>query len=524
MVRSIFYIFSILALLLVGILYPFWSHSLYLLIVIIPLIVLGIYDINCRHNVLRNYPVIGHLRYMFEFIRPEIQQYFVATNLSGRPYSREQRSLIYQRAKGEDDTHPFGTEHDINVSGYEYTHHSIAVKKVPAEAERVIVGGPDCKKPYSASRINISAMSFGALSNNAVRALNLGAKMGNFAQDTGEGGLTPYHLENGGDIIWQIGTGYFGCRTLDGRFDEKQFIKKANIDNVKMIEIKISQGAKPSHGGVLPAAKISKEIAEIRGIEMGKDCLSPPDHSTFSTPEGLLHFVKKLRELTSGKPTGFKLCIGQQEEFMGICKAMLKTNILPDFIVVDGAEGGTGAAPLEYSNRFGMPVNEALAFVQNCLVGINLRDKIRLVASGKVATSFDVVMKIALGADMINMARPMMFAVGCIQALRCHTNTCPTGVTTQDPKRIKALDINDKAPHVKNLHRGTMDGFLDITGAMGVNHPDNLTPDMIYYRLSEGESLKYSDVFKYIEPGNFLSDNIHPHFKSSWEASSAEKF
>ncbi len=524
MVRKIFYISSILSLLLIGILYPFWHHSLYLLIIVIPLILLGIYDVNCRHNVLRNYPVIGHLRYMFEFIRPEIQQYFVATNISGRPFNREERSLVYQRATGANDTHPFGTEHDINVSGYEYAQHSIAVKKAVEGSDRVLIGGPDCKKPYSASRINVSAMSFGAISKNAVRALNRGAKMGNFAQDTGEGGLTPYHLQEGGDIIWEIATAYFGCRTLDGKFDDKKFIEQANIDNVKMIEIKISQGAKPSHGGLLPAAKITEEIAEIRGIPMGQDCLSPPTHSEFSTPEGLLYFVKKLRDQTGGKPTGFKLCIGRFSEFMGICKAILKTGITPDFITVDGAEGGTGAAPLEYSNRFGVPTNEALAFVHNCLVGINLRDKIRIIASGKVTTGFDVVMKIALGADMINMARPMMFAVGCIQALRCHTNTCPTGVTTQDPNRVKALVVDHKSLHVKNFHHATIKSFLDIMGAMGIDHPDKLTPKMIYYRLSEAKSIDYTEVFHYIEPGNLLSDHIDSHYKALWEASSAEHF
>ena len=524
MVRQIYYISSITALLLIAIIYLFWPPVAYFLIIAMPLIALGIYDLRSTHNVLRIYPVIGHFRYMFEFIRPEIQQYFVATNLSGRPYNREMRTLVYERANSEEDAHPFGTEHDIDVSGYHYLPHSISVKKIPESAARIQVGGPDCKKPYLASRINASAMSFGAIGQAAVRAINLGAKLGNFAQNTGEGGLSPYHLAEGGDIIMQLGTAYFGTRTKDGGFDEPKFVKKANLDVVKMIEIKISQGAKPSHGGLLPAAKITPEIAEIRGIEMGKDCLSPPDHSTFSTPIGLLEFVAKLRDLTGGKPVGFKLCIGRHPEFMSICKAMLKTGITPDFITVDGAEGGTGAAPLEYSNRFGLPINEGLAFAHNCLVGTNLRDKIRIIASGKVATAFDIIMKLALGANMCNLARPMMFSVGCIQALRCHTNTCPTGVTTQDPRRNKALVVKHKGPHVANFHKNTMKNFLDMTGAMGVDHPDELTPNMIYYRLTEGQSKSYADVFHYLEPGNLLSDDIHPAYQKFWEASSAERF
>ncbi len=524
MIRWIFYILSTVALLIIAGLYPFWNHSLYLMILVIPLIALGLYDISCRHNVLRNYPLIGHLRYLFEFVRPEIQQYFVATNLSGRPYNREVRSLVYARAHREIDTHPFGTEHDINVGGYEFIQHSIKVQSVPQSASRISIGGSDCKKPYLASRINISSMSFGALSKNAVMAMNLGAKMGGFAQGTGEGGLTPYHLQ-GGDIIWQLGTGYFGARSACGDFDEQQYIEKATLENVKMIEIKLSQGAKPSHGGLLPADKITKEIAKIRNISMGQDCLSPFGHSQFSNPIGLLHFVKKLRDLSGGKPVGFKLCIGHRREFMSICKAMLKTQILPDFITIDGAEGGTGAAPLEYTNRFGMPINEGLAFAHNCLTGINMRDKIRIIASGKIATGFDVLMKLALGANMVNIARAMMFSVGCIQAIRCHTNTCPTGVATQNPHRIKALVVKDKAPYVKNYHELTMQSFLDMVGAMGLDHPDQLTPDMIYYRLSESDSPNFKQIFHYVERGNFLGNNqIHPFFAKDWTLSSADHF
>lgn len=524
MARYIFYISSVLSLLIIGLLHLYWDNASYLLILAVPLILIGIYDITSIHNVLRNYPVIGHLRYMFEFIRPEIQQYFVATNLSGRPFNREARTLVYQRANNEEDDHPFGTEHDVNASGYHFAAHSIDVKSVPESASRVTVGGPQCQKPYSASRINISAMSFGALSGNAIRALNRGAKLGNMAHNTGEGSLSSHHLEEGGDIIWQIGTGYFGCRTADGHFDEEKFAKKSTLDVVKMIEIKISQGAKPSHGGVLPAAKISAEIAEIRGVEQDKDCISPPMHSAFSTPTELLQFIAKLRELTGGKPIGFKLAIGRHSQFMGICKAMLETGILPDFITVDGAEGGTGAAPLEYSNRFGLPSCEALAFVHNCLVGINVREKIRLISSGKVTTGFDVLSKISIGADMCNIARAMMFAVGCIQALRCQTNTCPTGVATQDPKRARAVVVDDKAPHVRNFHHNTMKSFLSLTGAMGVDHPDKLHPGMIHTRQGEGVSVSYDELFHYVEPGNFLSDVMHPWYRPHWDASSATQF
>jgi glutamate synthase domain-containing protein 2 len=525
MARQVYYIISILSLLIIAALAFVWLPILYFLILVIPYILLGIYDMKIStHSVLRLYPVIGHLRYLFEFIRPEIQQYFVATNLSGRPFSREVRSLVYARAHRKEDAHPFGTEHDINEPDYFYAHHSLNVKKVPEEAARILVGNSQCQKPYLASRINISGMSFGAISATAVEAMNLGAKMANIAQNTGEGGLTKYHLQQGGDIIWQLGTGYFGCRDTNGNFDPKQFKEKANLDAVKMIEIKISQGAKPSHGGLLPGAKISAEIAEFRGVLMGVDCLSPATHKEFSTPIELMDFITRLREMTSGKPIGFKLCIGVPSEFMGICKAMLKTGVIPDFITVDGAEGGTGAAPLEFSNRFGMPLNEGLAFVHNCLVGINLRDKIRVIASGKVATSFDVVMKWALGADMINQGREMMFAIGCIQALRCHTNTCPTGIATQDPRRAQAIVVKEKAPHIKNYYDATMKAALDLTGAMGVDHPDHLTPDMIYHRMSEGRSASYAQVFHYIEAGNLLSEKIHHTFKHAWEKSSAEYF
>lgn len=523
--RKAFYWLSVLSLLLVMGLQFIWPHAWYLLIIIIPYIAIGIYDIYfTTHNVLHLYPVIGHLRYMFEFIRPEIQQYFINTNQSGRPYNRELRSLVYQRAKGQVDTLPFGTQQDIVAVGYELANHSLAPKIVPEALNKIIIGGPDCSQPYNSSRLNISAMSFGALSSTAVEAMNLGAKLGGFAQDTGEGGLTDYHLKHGGDIIWEIGTGYFGCRTHNGKFDVELFTNRAKLPEVKMIEIKLSQGAKPSHGGILPGAKVNKEIANFRGVAIGEDCISPPAHSAFDSPEGLLHFVAKLRRLSGGKPTGFKLCIGIRREFMGICKAMLSTGITPDFIVVDGAEGGTGAAPLEYSNRLGMPVNEALVFVHSCITGINLRDKIKIIASGKITTAFDMITKLALGADSCNMARPMMFAVGCIQALRCNTNTCPTGVTTQDPERIKAINPQEKAQRVKQLHAATMKSFLDMTGAMGIDDPDKLTPDLILRRVSDETTKTYSEIYHYLAAGELLTKKIHPAYEADWQAAQSDCF
>lgn len=524
MPRIIFYWISAAALALVAGLYWVWPPILFLLILIIPYIVIGVVDIRSPHNVLGNYPVIGHLRYFFEFIAPELRQYFVETNQSGRPFNREQRGLIYARAKGQTDTQPFGTQQDISDNGYEFAYHAIATR-TPAEAvRRVRVGGPDCTQPYDASRLNISAMSFGALSANAIMALNWGAKLGGFAHNTGEGGLSPYHLKYGGDIIWQLGTGYFGCRTADGGFDAEEFRRKAAQDAVKMIEIKISQGAKPSHGGVLPGAKVNAEIAKTRGVTEGETCVSPPQHREFDSPEGLLHFVVRLRELCGGKPVGFKLCIGKRSEFMGICKAMLKTGITPDFITVDGAEGGTGAAPVEFTDRLGTPVNEGLVFVDSCLKGINLRDRIRVIASGKIASGFDMVTKMALGADMCNVARPMMFAVGCIQALRCDRNTCPTGVATQDARRSRALKVEDKYERSRNLHHAMMESFVDLLGAMGLGDPGELGPTLIYHRVDDGPAQPYSQIYPFLGPGDLLGDDLPAAYRDDWEAARAERF
>jgi glutamate synthase domain-containing protein 2 len=502
-----------------------WTPFIYMLFLVVPYIIIGIHDLFfTTHNILRNYPVWGHLRYMFEFVRPEIQQYFVATNQSGRPFNREIRSVVYQRAQNANDTLPFGTQQEITQAGYDFTYHSLSPKVVDPDAERVLIGGPDCAKPYNASRLNVSAMSYGALGHAAVETLNWGAKMGNFAQDTGEGGLTQYHLKHKGDIILQIGTGNFGFRDKKGGFDTKLFKEKALLDEVKMIEIKLSQGAKPAHGGLLPGAKVTKEIASIRGIEVGKDCYSPSTHTSFNTPLEMMAFIKKLRELCGGKPIGFKLCIGIRSEFLGICKAMLETNILPDFITVDGAEGGTGAAPLEFSNRLGVPINEALVFVNNCLIGTNLRDKIKILASGKVATGFDMMHKIALGADTCNAARAMMFAVGCIQSLKCNTNECPTGVATQDKARNRAIISEHKRFHVFNYHKATIESFLDLTGAIGVDHPDKLKPRHIFHRVSEGVSKNYADLYPELDPGELLRNDIHPEFAKDWAKASSQHF
>lgn len=486
----------------------------------------GLYDLFwSKNNVLTNYPVIGHLRYGMEFISPEIRQYFIESNVDGKPYSRLERNLVMARADGKPDTQPFGTQLGVISPGYIRADHSLAPIEIDPQEMKVRVGGDDCTQPYTASRINISAMSFGALSPNAIHALNAGAKLGGFAHNTGEGGLSKYHLAGGGDIFWQIGTGYFGCRTKDGAFDPEKFAENANRDVVKMIEIKLSQGAKPSHGGVLPAAKVDAEIAEVRGVPMGKDVISPPAHSTFSTPEGLLHYIQQLRELSNGKPVGFKLCVGRKVEFAGVCKAMIETGILPDFITVDGAEGGTGAAPLEFTDHLGRPIDEALSYVEDCLVGIDKRDKIRVIASGKILSGFDIVEKIALGANMVNMARPMMFAIGCIQAVRCNSNTCPTGVATQDRRRARAVDIGRGSERVAQFHKATIEAFHDLVGAMGFSNPDDVTRRHIFRRVDGGDIEETWQTSRpSLEPGCFLTGSAPEKYRIMWDAASATSF
>lgn len=524
--RYWFYIYTVLALAFVALLYTITIEALWLLVIIIPLLLVGLYDILQRsRNILRNYPLWGHWRYILLSIRPMIQQYFIATNLSERPFNMENRELVKERATQTLDSLPFGTQRDVRSLNYEWMNHSIAPKKPDEETARITIGNEQCSQPYSASRLNISAMSYGALSSHAIRALNRGAKEGQFYHNTGEGGLSHYHLREGGDIVWQIGTGCFGCRASDGGFDPKQFEEKAQLDAVKMIEIKISQGAKPSHGGILPADKITPEIAKIRGIPMGEDCLSPPHHPGFSTPRELLHFVKQLRELSGGKPTGFKLCIGQPSEFMGICKAMLATGIYPDFITVDGSEGGTGAAPVEFSNYLGTPLNDAIILVRNCLVGIGAKDKIKIISSGKIITGFDINLKLALGADLCNSARGMMFALGCVQSLRCNKNTCPTGVATQDPGRIYSLNIDDKAPRVQHFHKATIDSFLEVLGAAGLRRAEDLQPRHVYRRISPHEAKHYDEIYTFLNPGQLANeDNLPTQYSQEWQLAEVDRF
>ena len=506
----------------VGVVWPaaFWS-----LVILAPLIGIGIADLlQTRQAVRRNFPVIGRARYLLELIRPEVNQYFIESNSDGRPFSRNDRSVVYQRAKGELDTLPFGTQRDVYATGYEWINHSLAPVHPDASHSRVLVGGSACSQPYLASIFNVSAMSYGSLSRNAVLALNRGALLGDFAHNTGEGGLSPHHLEPGGDLIWQIGTGYFSCRTPDGHFSRDEFATRAVLPNVKMIEVKLSQGAKPGHGGILPAAKLTPEIVAIRGVVPGEDVISPAAHSAFSTPLGLLHFVQQLRELSGGKPVGFKLCVGKRHEFLGIVKGMLESGITPDFITVDGGEGGTGAAPLEFSDSVGTPLNEGLSFVHNALVGANLRDRIRLIASGKVNTGFQLATKVALGADMCNAARAMMFALGCIQALRCNTNRCPTGVATQDPELVRGLHVGDKADRVARFHRETVKSFFEVLGAAGFTEPRELKSWHVMKRVGSGEVRSYHEIYEPIEPGALLAGSVNGSFGHAWKVARAEKF
>jgi hypothetical protein len=466
--RKKFFIYGFLLFLIVAAVYYYFKLGFLLLIALPILLVVGFFNtIQKKHAILRNFPVLGYFRYLFEMIAPEIQQYFIEKSTDGKPFSRNQRSLVYQRAKNIDSNTPFGTQLNLNDRNYEGIKHSIFPTKVNEELPRVLVGGKDCKQPYLASLLNVSAMSFGSLSENAVRALNIGAKKGNFYQNTGEGGLTDYHVEGGGDITWQIGTGYFGCRDAQGNFNPEKFSEKANLPNVKMIEIKLSQGAKPGHGGVLPAAKNTEQIARIRGVEPNTMILSPPSHSAFSDAKGLVHFIKQLRELSNGKPIGFKLCIGNTAEFEAICHEMIAEDCYPDFITVDGAEGGTGAAPLEFADGVGMPFAPALIFVNKTLVELNIRDKIRLIGSGKIISGYSILHAIALGADMCNSARGFMFSLGCIQALRCHNNECPTGVATQNKMLMKGLVVTDKSERVYHYHKNTLHAANELLAAAG---------------------------------------------------------
>jgi len=486
----------------------------------------GIYDLRqTRHSLRRNYPIMAHFRAFFELIRPEIRQYLLESDADAFPFSRAQRSLVYQRAKNVEDKRPFGTELDVYGSGYEWINHSMRPTKLPNTDFRVHIGGQECKQPYDSSVLNISAMSFGALSANAIRALNTGAKLGGFAHDTGEGSISRYHRENGGDLIWELGSGYFGCRTEDGHFDPEKFAAQAKSPQVKMVELKLSQGAKPGHGGVLPGAKVTPEIAEARDVPMGVDCVSPARHSAFSTPLEMMQFIARMRELSGGKPAGFKFALGHPWEFFGICKAMLESGILPDFIVVDGGEGGTGAAPLEFTDHIGTPLQEALLLVHNTLVGLNLRDKIRLGASGKVISAFDLARTLAMGADWCNAARGFMFALGCVQSQSCHTDHCPTGVATQDPRRQRALVVGDKSQRVYHFHRNTLHALGELVAAAGLEHPGDLQPHHIVRRVSGSEIRLLSNLYKFVKPGELLTNPAaHAVYETYWARASSHSF
>ena len=500
--------------------------SLLWVLILTVLVVVGVYDLQQKsHAILRNYPIIGHLRFLLEFVRPELRQYFIESDHDAVPFSRSQRSLVYARAKGDTDKVPFGTQVDVHAVGYEWLTHSISPTVIASHDFRVQVGGAQCTQPYSMSLFNVSAMSFGALSANAIMALNLGAKRGGFAHDTGEGSISRYHREHGGDLIWEIGSGYFGCRNDDGTFNAERFKKNALSPQVKMIEIKLSQGAKPGHGGVLPGPKVTPEIAEARGVPVGVDCISPASHSSFSTPTELLQFVQKLRDMSEGKPVGFKLCIGHPWEWFGIAKAMISTGILPDFIVVDGSEGGTGAAPLELTDHMGMPMLEGLRLVHNTLVGLNLRQHIRLGASGKIISGFDVLRTVALGADWCNSARGFMFALGCIQAQTCHTGNCPTGVTTQDPKRQIALVVPNKSERVQNFHRQTLESVQELLQATGLMQPSDLSMKHIMRRMSDHEVQNLESLMQSVAPGALLNpQDLKGLFQQYWVDASPDHF
>ncbi|HEY0269545.1 MAG TPA: FMN-binding glutamate synthase family protein [Sphingomonas sp.] len=504
-----------------------WWHPAWLigLAVTVPAMIVAAIDLaQSEHSLRRNYPGSARFRWFFEWLRPFLRAYVVESNLDGRPFSIEDRALVYARAKGEVDSHPFGTELDVYSSEYEWLAHSMAPAMTAPGETRVLVGGDQCTKPYSASRLNISAMSFGSLGANAIEALNLGAKIGGFYHDTGEGSISPYHRKHGGDIVWELGSGYFGCRTKDGRFDPGHFRDRAQADQVRMTEIKLSQGAKPGHGGVLPAAKVTAEIAETRDIAIGEDCLSPAAHSAFSTPREMVEFAARMRELSGGKPVGIKLCVGFPHELFAVVKAMLDSGIHIDFIVVDGAEGGTGAAPTELSDRVGMPLREGLMLARNVLVGTNLKGKVKLAASGKVASGAAIAMNAALGADWCNAARSFMFSLGCVQSMKCHTDLCPTGVATQSPARQRALVVADKAERVARYHKATLGALHEIVVAAGLQSPDEFRPSMLRQRINVAEMRSFSETYRFLEPGELLADPEGTPFARWWREADPDSF
>lgn len=491
------------------------------------LALLGLWDLaQTEHAIRRNYPVIGHIRWFAELVRPELRQYLFEADEEAAPFSRSQRSLVYRRAKNLAGDHPFGTLLDVYREGYEFIGHSTRPAPVSdPESFRITIGNDQCRQPYSASVFNISAMSFGSLSANAIRALNTGARLGRFSHDTGEGSISPYHREGGGDIIWELGSGYFGCRDDKGRFDPERFARQATEPQVKMIEIKLSQGAKPGHGGILPAPKVTPEIAATRGVPVGQDCISPPSHSAFSTPLKMMAFIAQLRELSGGKPVGFKLCLGHPWEFMGMVKAMLESGVVPDFIVVDGAEGGTGAAPVEFSDHIGLPMREGLLFVHNVLVGAGLRDKVKIGVAGRIVSAFDIASVLAIGADWANAARGFMFALGCVQSLSCNTNRCPTGVATQDAVRQRALVVPDKAQRVHRFHANTLHALADMLAAAGLTHPEELGPHHLVRRVSATEIRLFSDLHVFLQPGELLTGLCeHAFYRRNWDLARTDSF
>lgn len=525
--RKAFLVVSITILSLTGILMYVNLKFSFLLLIFIPLILMGLYDMyQSKKTIRRNFPLLGRMRYLLESLGPEMRQYFIETDLDGKPFNRLQRSLVYQRSKKEADSMPFGTQLDVYQDGYEWINHSIRAISFSNvdENPRVRIGSSQCEKLYDASLFNISAMSFGSLSKNAILALNNGAKQGGFYHNTGEGGLSPYHLQ-GGDVVWNIGTGYFSCRTEDGKFNYDEFEKRATLDNVKMIEIKFSQGAKPGHGGILPKEKVTDEIAAIRLVSKGNDIVSPPTHSAFTTPLELMDFVKLLRKGSGGKPIGMKICIGNKSEFLSICKAMVETKTYLDFITVDGGEGGTGAAPQEYSDHVGMPLRDALAFVYDALNGFGIKEQIKIICSGKVVSGFDIIRNLSLGADLCNSARGMMFALGCIQALECHANTCPTGVATQDPQLMKGLVPEEKSVRVARFQKETVKSAIDLMASAGLAHPDDVTRDVVTTRIDRNKVETFAQLYPELEKGSLLNENTVPKdFLYFWKKASVEKF
>jgi len=511
---------------LVVIIVSIWSPGwLWFLVLFVPLLAIGAFDRNQpEHSLRRNFPLMARFRWLFEDLGPFLRQYIIEDDLSGKPYNRMHRALIYARAKGDEDAHPFGTELDVYSSEYELISHSMAPKEKAKEPSRVKVGGPQCPNPYSASILNISAMSFGALGANAIEAMNLGAKRGGFYHDTGEGSISPYHRKHGGDLVWELGSGYFGCRNKDGSFDQVSFADQANTDQVKMVEIKLSQGAKPGHGGVLPGAKVSSEIAATRHVPAGQDCVSPAYHTAFSTPREMVEFAAKMREWSGGKPAGIKLCVGHAHEVFAIMKAMLDSGILLDFIVVDGGEGGTGAAPQEFSNNIGMPLREGLILVRNALVGSGLKDKVRLGASGKVSSGFSIAANCAIGADWCNAARAFMFSVGCVQSLKCHTGRCPTGVTTQDPILQRGLVVEDKAERVTRFHNNTLGTLNEMVAAAGLNHPNELQPYHLHHRTTAVELKAIDRLFPFLRENELIEDADGSAYATWWRAADPDSF